>query len=214
MTDALTYLPGILLIYGVFLLQNATPGPNVLAVAGTSMALGKRAGLAVSVGVACGTLTWSTASVLGLAAFIASYGQLLFLIKILGGLYLCYLAYKAFRAAFSQVDIEFAQSTERNRTAWSFFLKGYVLNMTNPKAAFGWIAIVSLGMDANSPGWVMAAIIIGTTVLSLLVHVSYTLVFSAPKMDAAYVRARRPIQAALGGLFAFAGYRLLTTKLP
>lgn len=213
MTELIAYLPGILLIYGVFLLQNATPGPNVLAVAGTSMALGKKSGMAVSIGVAFGTLTWSSASVLGLAALIASYGQLLIVIKILGGLYLFYLAYKALRSALSQDDLDMARANTSHSSLGDLISKGYLLNITNPKAAFGWIAIVSLGMDAASPVWVMFAIILGTTTLSLLVHIAYTFAFSAPQMIAAYAKARQPIQAALGGLFAFAGYKLLTTKL-
>lgn len=213
MTELASYLPGILLIYGVFLLQNATPGPNVLAVAGTSMALGKTSGVAVSCGVAAGTLTWSTASVLGLAALIASYGQLLYVIKIAGGLYLFYLAYKSFRSALSQDDLGEAKMNAGHSSLGGLVARGYLLNMTNPKAAFGWIAIVSLGMDATSPSWVLGAIIVGTTTLSLVVHIAYTLAFSTTRMVAAYARARRPIQALLGGLFAYAGFRLLSTKL-
>ena len=213
MTELVSYLPGVLLIYGVFLLQNATPGPNVLAVAGTSMAIGKKSGLAVSIGIACGTLTWATASVLGLAALIASYGKLLYVIKILGGFYLLYLAYNAVRSALSKDDLDMARKNIRLGSFGGFVAKGYLLNMTNPKAAFGWIAIVSLGMDMASPAWVMFAIVLGTTILSLLVHVAYTLAFSTPQMVTVYTKARRPIQTALGGLFAYAGYRLLTTKL-
>lgn len=213
MTELASYLPGIFLVYGVFLLQNATPGPNILAVAGTSMAQGKTSGLAVSVGVAAGTLTWSTASVLGLATLIASYGQLLYFIKIIGGLYLFYLAYKSLRSALSKDDLSTAKMNARRTSLSGLIARGYLLNMTNPKAAFGWLAIVSLGMDATSPAWALGAIIVGTTTISLVVHIAYTLAFSTPKMVAAYVKARRPIQTMLGGLFAYAGYRLLSTKL-
>lgn len=213
MTELVSYLPGIFLIYGVFLLQNATPGPNVLAVAGISMAHGKTSGLAVSVGVAAGTLTWSTASVVGLAALIASYGQLLYFIKIMGGLYLFYLAYKSLRSALSQDDLSAAKMKAGRTSLSGLVARGYLLNMTNPKAAFGWIAIVSLGMDTTSPAWVLVAIIVGTTTLSLMVHVAYTRAFSTPKMVTAYAKARRPIQAMLGGLFAYAGFNLLSTRL-
>lgn len=214
MTELTSYLPGIFIIYGVFLLQNATPGPNVLAVTGTSMAHGKTSGLAVSIGVAAGTLTWSTASVLGLAAFIASYGHILYVIKIMGGLYLFYLAYKSLRSALSQDDLSAVKINADRSSLRGMFIRGYLLNMTNPKAAFGWIAIVSLGMDASSPVWVLAAIIVGTTILSLMVHIAYTLAFSTSKMVTTYAKARQPIQAILGGLFAYAGFKLLSTKLP
>lgn len=213
MTEISYFLPSVFLIYGVFLLQNASSGPNVLAVVGTSMSVGRLSGIAVSFGVASGTLTWSTASVLGLSAIIASYGQLLFYIKIAGGCYLLYLAYQAFRSAWSITDLDAPSTVKANRTLLSFFRKGYLLNLTNPKAALGWIAIVSLGLEANAPMWVSLAIIFGTTALSLGVHVIYTFVFSTPGMIAMYTKARRPVQAALGGLFSFAGYKLLTAKI-
>jgi len=213
LTELSLFLPGILLIYGVFLLQNATPGPNVLAVIGTSMSAGRLSGLAVSFGVASGTLTWSSASVLGLSAVIASYGQLLFYIKILGGFYLLYLAYKAFRSAWSTTELDSLSNEKINPSLLSCYRKGYLLNLTNPKAALGWIAIVSLGLEANAPAWVSLAIIFGTTMLSLGVHVIYTFLFSTRRMISVYARARRPFQGALGALFSFAGYKLFTAKI-
>lgn len=39
------YLPGILLAYGVTLVGLSSPGPNILAVMGTSMGEGRRSGL-------------------------------------------------------------------------------------------------------------------------------------------------------------------------
>lgn len=213
MAELSQYLPGIFLIYGVFVLQNAAPGPNVLAVIGTSMSVGRLSGVAVSFGVASGTLTWSTASVLGLSAVIASYGQLLFYIKIAGGCYLLYLAYRAFCSAWSATDLDAPSVSRTNQTLMGFYRKGYLLNLTNPKAALGWIAIVSLGLEENSPAWVSLAIIFGTTTLSLGINTIYAFVFSTPRMVSVYAMARRPVQAALGGLFSFAGYKLLTAKV-
>jgi len=207
------YLPGIFLIYGIFFLQNATPGPNVLAVIGTSMSAGRLSGFAVSFGVAAGTLTWSTASVLGLSAIVANYGQFLFYIKIAGGCYLLYLALKAFRSACSTTDFDALSIQKTKHTFFGYFRKGYLLNLTNPKAALGWIAIVSLGLESNSPLWVLFAIIIGTTILSLGVHIIYTLLFSSPRMVSVYIKARRPIQGVLGGLFSFASYKLFTARV-
>ena len=52
------YLPGIGLSYAAFLLGVATPGPNVLALIGTSTSVGRTAGMALAIGVAMGRLTW------------------------------------------------------------------------------------------------------------------------------------------------------------
>ncbi len=52
MDQITAYLPGILLAYTAFLLGIMSPGPNILAVIGTSMGGGRKAGAALALGVA------------------------------------------------------------------------------------------------------------------------------------------------------------------
>lgn len=85
--------------------------------------------------------------------------------------------------------------------------------MTNPKAALTWIAIMSLGLQNDAPGWVGLVIVAGTTILSILIHLLYAIAFSTPVMMKFYLRSRRVIQAMLGTFFAFAGVRLLTARM-
>ena len=84
--------------------------------------------------------------------------------------------------------------------------------MTNPKAILAWIAIISLGLKPDSPLWVGAAIVLGTFLLSVVIHLLYAVAFSTPAMVRIYGRARRSIQCVLGTFFAMAGLRLLTSR--
>jgi len=206
------FLPGILLAYSAFLLAIISPGPNVLAVMGTSMSAGRLAGLALSLGVAAGSLTWATLTVLGLSALLASYAVALTYIKIAGGVYLLWLAYKSFKAARSDRDVEVSELDGGNGTRIGYAVRGYMIQMTNPKAALAWIAIISLGMQKGAPIWVGVVIVLGTFSLSLLIHALYALVFSSPAMVRLYAKARRSIQTLLGCFFAFAGARLLFSR--
>ena len=213
MTEQLAlYLPGILLAYSVFLVSIMSPGPNILAIMGTSMGVGRPSGLALAMGVATGSMIWATPTALGLTAVIASYAILLTAIKIAGGLFLLWLAYKAFRSAASAHDINATVSNDEGRGLMGYFLKGLTVQMTNPKAALAWIAIVSLGMQAGAPLWVAFVIVVGTTVLSVICHVLYALVFSTPPMVRIYAKGRRWVQGTLGFLFTFAGLKLLTSR--
>ena len=90
-----------------------------------------------------------------------------------------------------------------------YYLRGLFVQMTNPKAALSWVAIISLGLQANAPWWVAAIIVSGTTVMSVVMHLGYALTFSTEPMVRFYRRARRWIQATLGLFFCFAGMRLL-----
>jgi amino acid exporter len=206
------YLPGILLAYSAFLLAIMSPGPNVLAVMGTSMAVGRKAGTALALGVGTGSFLWSMMTVAGLSTLLATYAEALIVIKIAGGLYLLWLAFKAFRSAASAHDLEVKASDAETPTALGFYVRGLAIQMTNPKAVLAWIAIVSLGLQENAPMWVGLSIVIGTSVLSVVIHCCYALLFSTPPMVRLYAKARRWIQAALGAFFAVAGIRLLTSR--
>jgi len=166
----------LVLIYLVFFLQNASPGVNVLAVAGTAMGTGRLSAFALSAGIATG------------------------------------ISYKSFKSSLSKVDLNDLTLRGDNKSLVNYFLRGYLINMTNPKAAIGWIAIVALGLDEHSQWWMGPAIIFGTTTISALVHIAYSTLFSTNKMLKIYASARRPIQACLGGFFLFAGFSLAASS--
>lgn len=154
-----------------------------------------------------GDLTFS-----GLSALLASYAAALTIIKIAGGLYLLWLACRALRSAASAHDIEAIMVAGSSHSRSRYFFHGVAVQMTNPKAALAWIAIISLGLQADSPLWVGLSIVIGTSLLSLLIHFLYAVAFSTTTMVRLYGKARRSIQGALGAFFAFAGIKLLVSR--
>ncbi|MEM8789865.1 MAG: LysE family transporter [Pseudomonadota bacterium] len=212
MQDISLFLPGTLLAYSAFLLAIASPGPNILAAIGTSMGVSRASGMALAMGVATGSFTWALLTVFGLSAILATYASALLLIKIFGGLYLLWLAYKSFKSAASSHDIEAKELAGGRRTPFGYFQRGYIIQMTNPKAALAWIAIISLGLQKGAPLWVGAVIVLGTFALSIIIHLLYAVAFSTPVMVRVYGKARRVIQSILGTFFALAGLRLLMSR--
>ncbi len=212
MHELSTYLPGILLAYAAFLISIASPGPNVLAVMGTSMAVDRRSGVALALGVSFGSLCWALLTAFGLSALLVTYASAMIVIKIAGGLYLLWLAYKSLRAAASSQDVHAKKLSGGKRTPVGYFLRGLTIQMTNPKAALAWVAIISLGLDHKAPFWVAFVIVAGTALLSVTIHTLYAMAFSTPVMVRIYASARRWIQGLLGAFFAFAGIRLLMSR--
>lgn len=199
--------------YAAFLLAIASPGPNILAVIGTSMSVNRKSGIALALGVATGSFSWAVLTVIGLSAILTKYAIALTAIKVFGGLYLLWLAYKSFKSAASAHDIEANELDGGKRSPLGYAKRGFIIQMTNPKAALAWIAIISLGLTENAPVWVGATIVIGTFVLSVIIHTLYAVAFSTPLMVRMYGKARRGIQATLGAFFAFAGIKLLASRL-
>jgi amino acid exporter len=212
MHDVSIYLPGIILAYMTFFLAIVSPGPNILAVLGTSMSTGRRSGLALALGIAAGSFCWAMLSVVGLSALLASYASALRVIKIGGGAYLLWLAYKSFRSAAAKHDLETRTLGGSEARPLRYAVRGLTIQLTNPKAALAWIAIMSLGLQAGAPAWVAVSLVVGTSALSVIIHCVYAVAFSTPIMVRLYSKARRWIQGALGALFAVAGIKLLTSR--
>ena len=206
------YLPGIGLSYAAFLIAIASPGPNVLALISTSMSVGRKAGMALALGISFGSLTWALLTAFGLSALLMTYAHALTTIKIIGGIYLFWLAYNAFKSAAPRSDLTLKALVGGRRTPLGYAVRGYTVHMTNPKAVLAWVAIIALGLPPEAPLWVGLAIVFGCFGLSIAVHLTYALVFSTPVMSSLYLRARRVIQATLGVFFTFVGLKLLLSR--
>lgn len=203
------HLASLGLALGIFSVGFLVIGPNILAVIGTSMARGRRDGAVLALGIGLGSGLWASLTVLGLATLMTTYAGAVTALKIAGAGYLLWMAYKAFRsAATSDANLKPKGETGRN-----MFLRGLIIQMTNPKAALQWIAIVAIGIGPEAPYLLGAALVISATVLSILGHLAYALTFSTAPVIRAYARARRWIEGALGVVFVFASYKLATARV-
>lgn len=215
MNDIVQHWPQIMAAYLVYLVAVLSPGPAVLAIISTSIAEGRRSGLAMAAGVFAGSCTWAITASVGLAALLTRYAGLLQMVKIAGGLYLLYLAYRALRSASRAVDMPSLAAADRapSRSLRRTFLLGYAIHLTNPKAIFAWVAIISLGLPAGAPAASVVLIVGGCLLTGLVAFTTYAILFSTGPAFRAYRAARRRIDAAMGVLFAAAGIKLLLSRI-
>jgi len=73
------------------------PGPGLLYVAARTLAGGRQAGIASTLGTALGGLVHVVAGGIGISALILASAQLFTLLKLVGALYLVWLGIKTFR---------------------------------------------------------------------------------------------------------------------
>lgn len=66
---------------------------------------------------------------------LAAYVWALTVIKIAGGFYLLWLAYKAFKSAAAKHDMEAHVISVKDSKPLTYFLRGLAIQITNPKAA-------------------------------------------------------------------------------
>ncbi|MBL4769070.1 MAG: LysE family translocator [Rhodobacteraceae bacterium] len=203
------HLAGIGLSLSILSVGFLVIGPNILAVMGTSMARGRRDGAKLALGIGIGSGVWASLTVLGLSTLMTAYAGAITALKIAGAAYLLWMAYKAFRSAATP-DTHLKPRTESDG---NLFVRGMIIQLTNPKAALQWIAIVAIGVGPDAPAAVGAALVICATALSTVGHLAYALTFSTGPVIRAYARARRWIECVLGFVFVFVSYKLANTRV-
>jgi len=195
---------GLLTSLATFFVAAAAPGPATLAVSGTAMARGFSRGVAMSFGLTLGLAAWGLLAGLGFGALVAESAAVLTLLKIVGGLYLLYLAWGTAKSAMRA-------ETPVAGTGGSF-RQGLMLNLANPKGVLAWVAALSLGgPETAAAPW---AVVIGCAILGLAIYLAYALLFSRAPVMAFYRRQRRKIEAGFAALFAAAGLRLIFWRAP
>ena len=187
-----------------------SPGPATLALAGTSMARGREAGLLLASGITTGSLIWSVSAAAGLSAVMMTNLWLFELCRYLGAAYLLYLAYKSARAAISSKGSE---TREVKGSLGGIYLKGLALHLTNPKAIFFFGSLYSIGVPPNSSPAALAIVVIAVGVQSVLLFHFYAVLFSIPALGNTYVRLRRWFEAVFAMGFGIAGAKVLTARI-
>lgn len=200
----------LLLAYTAYLLGTMSPGPSNLAIMSVASNQGRKSALVFALGVISGSMCWATIATLGVSAALIAWSQFVVAVKIFGGLYLLWLAFKSGRTAFTTENAS-SPKPVRRRTLRSFYAQGAVLHLTNPKAILVWVSIVAL--SSNNSGVTHAALIPGCVVIGCVVFGGYAFLFSANAARRVYTRARRAMEGCLAVVFGIAGIKLLASNI-
>ncbi|WP_415901350.1 LysE family translocator [Neptuniibacter sp. QD29_5] len=114
------------------------PGPDNIFVLIQSILHGRKAGIVVTLGLCTGLLFHTVAVTLGVAAVFQASAVAFTLLKIVGVVYLLYLAFMSFRAAAAKVSM----SEQPQLSAMQLYRRGILMSSTNPKLAIFFMAFL------------------------------------------------------------------------
>jgi threonine/homoserine/homoserine lactone efflux protein len=127
-----------LAFFFVSVLLALTPGPDNIFVLVQSALRGRSAGMYVVLGLCTGLVVHTTAVAIGLAALFAASAMAFAALKMIGAAYLCYLAWRAFRAPLEEIGA----ATQAPVDAKRMYARGVVMNLTNPKVVIFFLAFL------------------------------------------------------------------------
>ncbi|HZX28767.1 MAG TPA: LysE family transporter [Telluria sp.] len=189
-----------------------SPGPSNLAIAQAAMEHGRARALALAAGVIAGSVTWGLLAALGLAALLQRYAAALVVVKLLGGAYLLWLAWKAAHAARAPAAFARSDPTGTPRRKRAMFVRGAALHLTNPKAILVWLSLVSLALPGGTTVRAAVTVVASCGLIGVAVFGGYALAFSTPAARRVYRAAHRWLNASLACVFAWAGARMLLSN--
>jgi threonine/homoserine/homoserine lactone efflux protein len=210
MTSNAISTANLLFAYSAYFVGTASPGPSNLAIMSIATTAGRKAAFTFAAGVISGSFFWATLATLGLSATLMAYSGFLVAVKVFGGLYLLWLAFKSGRSAISGKPRASAVP-DGNRPLSRLYVRGALLHLTNPKAILVWISVVALASPAGASGQHMAAVVGGCLGIGLFVFGSYAALFSTSSARRVYAALRRWLEGCLAVVFGIAGIRLLTS---
>jgi threonine/homoserine/homoserine lactone efflux protein len=183
-----------------------SPGPSFLFVARVAVAESRVRGLAAALGMGAGGLVLAMLAMLGLHIVLASVEWLYMGLRVLGGVYLVYIALRLWRSASEPVVVASAAPIGG---LWRAFLFGLGTQLSNPKAAVIYASVFAALLPRSFPaaGWLALLPLI--FLLEAGWYAAVALAFSSASSRNAYLRAKRWIDRAAAVIMGALGAKLV-----
>jgi threonine/homoserine/homoserine lactone efflux protein len=186
------------------LIMVLTPGPNMVYCISRTISQGRRAGFLSLSGVMLGFVVHLFAAAFGLTALLMAVPFAFDAIKLLGALYLLWLAWQAVKpngAAPFQVKALPVDSDSQ------LFRMGFITNLLNPKVAMFYLSFFPQFLHPERGDVLLQSLSLGVIQISVSATINSLLILSAAGIAAffsqspAWIRAQRWLMGAvLGGL--------------
>lgn len=192
----------------VQLLAVMSPGPSFILTAQLAASRSRADGVMAALGMGVGTLVWAAAVMLGLQVLLQEFAWAYTVLRIVGGVFLLYVAWNIWRHAAAPLEVSRGQGGEQSDLARSFRL-GLWTQLSNPKVAvfFGSIFVALLPREV--PDWMVASLL-GIVFLNEFVwYALVATVFSTRGPRSVYLRFKLWIDRLTAIFLAALGVKLI-----
>jgi homoserine/homoserine lactone efflux protein len=192
------------------IILSLSPGPGVFSSISSGLHHGFRLGLWNGVGMQVANMILVAIVSLGLGAILLASETLFTAIKWLGVIYLVYLGVVTWRSEARRFEED---KDDNAHTAREVFMRGFFVNLTNPKGIIFFAAILPQFIDVARPQMQQYLIFAGTTFAAdLVIMMGYTALAAKVLRVMRDERHLRWVNRGLGGAFVAAGLALASFR--
>lgn len=153
-----------------------SPGPNMMYLISRSISQGRTAGMISLAGIGLGFLIYMIASAIGLAALFKSVPIMYDIVRILGAMYLGYLAWNMIKPKGKSV---FVAQELKPHSPLNLFSMGFITNLLNPKIALMYAALIPQFIDPSNGSTFSQFIQLGMVQITIAITGNGLIVLSA-----------------------------------
>lgn len=188
-----------------------SPGPAAIAVTAESASNGFKSSFFVILGIAIANVVFFVLSATGIAALIIASHTLFAVIKWMGVAYLLYLGFSAIFSESGPLSIN--PSKRKQASQYKVFLRGFILELSNPKALLYFSALLPQFIDISSPIFPQLALLcLITLFLDLVCYSLYGYLGAKSVSNGIKPFMIKLINRSAGGMLIFAGIKMASVK--
>jgi threonine/homoserine/homoserine lactone efflux protein len=175
-----------------------TPGPDMSFFLAKTVQGGRRAGLAAMLGACAGCCVHTVLAAVGLSALIAASPAAFTAMKVVGAVYLAWLAISALKDGSAlSVKTEPGGIVSVRKT----FLMGVAINLANPKIVLFFVTFLPQFVDAHDPNAPAKLVFLGLYFVAFSIPLAALLILSAERVITG-LRGQPKIMRAIDYVFA------------
>jgi len=195
----------------IIILALISPGPDFTIVLNNSLTYGRSAGFLTTAGVTTANFIHVLLNILGLSLLIAESPMTFDIFKLLGASYLIYIGVKGLlsKATFEELN----PTLVRNQVEPSFFIKGFLACLLNPKVILFYLAFFSSFLPQHSSFMTKLFYGIWINFLAFVWFSCVTLFFSINKFYKILYNYKHIIERITGLILIILGLKVLQSSI-
>jgi threonine/homoserine/homoserine lactone efflux protein len=189
-----------------------TPGPDMSLWLSRTIVSGRKAGWAAMAGTNIGCIVHTLLAAFGVSALIAASATAFTVLKIVGAVYLLWLAIDAIRNG-SSLNVKTENALQASKL--SSFILGITVNLTNPKVVLFFITFLPQFVSAGDPHVTGKLLFLGLFFVLINIPLAIAMIWAAERLVhwlKARPRVLRGIDFSFAGVFAFFAIRIAFTQ--
>jgi threonine/homoserine/homoserine lactone efflux protein len=194
-----------------------SPGPDFLMIVRSSLRTGKINAIGVAGGIALANGLYIALCIVGVGAVLAASLIAMIVLKLIGGLFLIFIAIQAIRAPRSGYSALLNSSqpevTNDSRVFWREFSAGFISGIANPKNIIFYLSLFSVVLTSEVGNGIKVALGLWMTALVFIWDTMIVLVLTQDQVRRSFAKTAYYIDKISGALLGLVGFKLLQSAL-